>query len=129
MIEMIENIEKTVFETQVVEVGQDARDFKEIKMAILFGNEAPDALRPSCYLIHVTPVATDIKPGMTLVIDNQTYPITAVGNEVQTNLSNLGHIAISFTGATKAELPGTLYVADRDYPVIDVDSNIKIVAG
>lgn len=124
---MVQDVnQKIVFETKVQEIGQEAKDFSEIKMAILFGDEAPDALRSSCYIIKVQPVQMQITDQMILQIDNEIYQITAVGNEVQTNLSNLGHIAISFTGATRAELPGTLYVADKPYPDIQVGSEIYI---
>ncbi|BDR58217.1 PTS glucitol/sorbitol transporter subunit IIA [Xylocopilactobacillus apicola] len=118
--------EKTIFSTQVKEIGTDAKEFKEIKMMILFGDEAPDALRSSCYIIDLKPVAKEIEKDMILKIDDNSYPITAVGNEVQRNLTNLGHIAISFTGASSAELPGTLYVEDHDYPEVLVGSRVSI---
>lgn len=118
---------QTIFETQVLEVGAETPDFKSIGMAILFGNEAPNALRPSCFIINVKPLQDTIEPGMSLIIDNQTYQITAVGNEVQTNLGRLGHTAVCFTGETTAKLPGSLYVEQADYPDIKVGSQIKIV--
>lgn len=118
--------QKVIFETTVREIGQEAKDFSEIKMAILFGDEAPDALRSSCYIINVKPVQEQVTTAMVLQINDEIYKITAVGSEVQTNLTNLGHIAISFTGATSAELPGTLYVEDKPYPDIEVGSDIKI---
>lgn len=43
--------EAIMYQTNVKEIGQDAQDFSEIKMAIFFGDTAPDALRSSCYLI------------------------------------------------------------------------------
>ena len=97
-----------VYETTVLEVGKEARNFEEIKMAILFGQNAPDALKDSCYIIEVKDVETEIKAGMTLKIGNMEYKITAVGYEVQTNLQNLGHIAINFTGDKEATLPGSM---------------------
>ncbi|MCP9312934.1 PTS glucitol/sorbitol transporter subunit IIA [Liquorilactobacillus satsumensis] len=118
--------EKKIFETNVVEIGEEAREFKEIKMLILFGDQAPDALRPSCYLINVEPVQGKIEPDMFLKIDTNKYRITAVGQEVQSNLANLGHIAISFTGEKQAKLPGTLYVEKNEYPALAVNSKIMI---
>lgn len=115
-----------IFETNVVEIGKEAQDFGEIGMAILFGSEAPDALRSSCYIINVKPVLKEIKNNMVLKIDGNKYRITAVGNEVQTNLSNLGHIAISFTGATEAKLPGTMYVEEKKYPKFKINTEITI---
>ena len=118
--------EKSIFSTEVLEVGAEAAEFSTIKMAILFGDEAPSALRPSCFIINVVPVSKRIIPGMILKIDNQEYEITSVGTEVQTNLGRLGHIALSFTGLTEAKLPGTLYLADEEYPKIQVGSQIQI---
>ncbi|OXC08694.1 PTS sorbitol transporter subunit IIA [Ligilactobacillus agilis] len=116
-----------VYETTVLEIGKEARNFEEIKMAILFGQNAPDALRDSCYIIEVNDVAATIKAGMTLRIDDVDYKITAVGNEVQTNLQNLGHIAINFTGDKQATLPGSMYVEAKDYPRIEVGSKVAII--
>ncbi|MFD0896390.1 PTS glucitol/sorbitol transporter subunit IIA [Loigolactobacillus binensis] len=117
-----------VFKTQVNEIGGEAKDFAAINMMIFFGKEAPDALRSSCYLIDVVPIKQPIVPGMTLMIDQQTYQITAVGGEVQTNLGNLGHISVVFNGAATPELAGTMYVAAKDYPAVKVGSQIQILA-
>ena len=117
---------KVIFSTEVLEIGAEAREFTTIKMAILFGTEAPTALRSSCFIINVVPISKQIMAGMVLKIDNQEYEITSVGGEVQTNLGQLGHIALSFTGLTEASLPGTLYLVDKEYPKIKVGSQIQI---
>lgn len=117
----------SVFRTTVKEIGKDAKKFSDIKMAILFGDEAPAALRDSCYIIDVKPLNMKITKSMILQIDKNSYQITAVGSEVQENLTNLGHIAISFTGETSAQLPGTLYVEDKSYPNIQTGSIISIM--
>jgi len=117
-----------VFETHVNEIGTEAKDFAAINMMIFFGNEAPAALRPSCYLIDVVPVQQTIVPGMGLLIDQQAYKVTAVGGEVQTNLSNLGHISVVFNGATKPELAGTMYVEAKNYPTVSVGSQVQLLA-
>lgn len=120
--------ERVVFSTQVLEIGAEVNDFKTINMAILFGNEAPDVLRSSCFIINVEPISDQIETGMKIRFDNQEYIITSVGNEVQHNLGRLGHTTISFTGKTEAKLPGTIYVSEKDYPVIKVGTKIQIVA-
>ncbi|SPE06088.1 PTS system glucitol/sorbitol-specific transporter subunit IIA [Lactiplantibacillus plantarum] len=120
--------ERIIFSTKVLEIGAESADFKSIGMAVLFGDEAPDALRPSCFIIEVVPISEQITAGMKLEVDNQVYQITAVGGEVQTNLRRLGHTAISFTGAKEAKLPGTLYVEQGDYPDFKVGSVVRIIA-
>lgn len=119
---------KEIFATEVHEIGAEAKMFKDINMVILFGSSAPDALRSSCYIIDVNPVEEEIKTGMFLQIDDHKYQITAVGGEVQTNLTNLGHIAITFDGSKEANLPGTLYIENAEYPDIEVGSSISIIA-
>ena len=87
--------ETVKYETKILEVGSEARGFKDINMAILF--------------------------------DDQSYKITAVGNEVNTNLGNLGHTAIVFDGSTTPELAGSLYLEEKTYPELDVGTTIKII--
>lgn len=117
------------YQTKVVEIGADAKEFKEINMLIFFGNQAPDALRSSCYIIECDKLEQTVKVGDILVIGDVDYPITAVGSEVDTNLGNLGHISVVFNGSEKAELAGSLYVQSASYPDIKVDDAVRIIAG
>ncbi|MDE3316625.1 PTS glucitol/sorbitol transporter subunit IIA [Lacticaseibacillus zeae] len=121
--------EKTKYETKILEVGSDARGFKDINMAILFGDEAPDALRSSCFIIQVTKILEPIQTGDVMVFGDQAYTITAVGDEVNTNLGNLGHTAVVFDGSTTPELAGSLYLESKPYPQLDVGTVIKIMKG
>lgn len=105
----------TVFETKVLSIGPEAELFKEEKMVILFGEDAPDALADYCYNIELNPIIGTIEKGLQLIVDEEAYEITAVGSVVQSNLENLGHITIRFNGEIEAELPGTLYVEDKKY--------------
>lgn len=118
--------QNVIYKTKIKEIGKDAKGFKAVKMVILFGSEAPDALRSSCYIINVSPLKGKIKAGMLLKMGKQTYKITAVGDKVNKNLSKLGHIAINFTGNKRAKLPGSLYVEDLNYPEINVGNKIVI---
>lgn len=118
---------ETKYETKILEVGSEARGFKDINMAILFGDEAPDALRSSCFIIQVTKILEPIQAGDVMMFGNQAYTITAVGDEVNTNLGNLGHTAVVFDGATTPELAGSLYLEAKPYPQLDVGTVIKII--
>lgn len=95
-------------------------------MLIFFGDEAPTDLRDSCFIIDVNDVNGKIEKGMVLRIGDTDYKITAVGNEVNTNLKNLGHIAVKFTGEEEAELPGSLYVEKKQFPDIKVGTKVTI---
>lgn len=116
----------TLYKTTIVEVGSDAAMFKEENMMILFGKEAPAELADYAYIIDVTPLAAAIEVGMTLSFNSSEYAITAVGNVVDKNLTNLGHITLKFDGSTEAELPGTLYLEMKDLPEAAVGTTITI---
>ncbi|GMA09304.1 PTS sorbitol transporter subunit IIA [Tetragenococcus halophilus subsp. flandriensis] len=116
----------TVFETEIISVGEEAELFEEEKMVILFGKNAPDTLKDYCYNIQVNPVNGSITTGGKLNIGDTSFEITAVGEVVQKNLEDLGHITIKFDGSTTPELPGTLYVEDKDIPDLGVGTHVKI---
>ncbi|RMC46092.1 PTS sorbitol transporter subunit IIA [Lactobacillus sp. ESL0230] len=117
---------KPVFKTIVKEIGKEAQQFKSINMLIFFGEQAPNELRDSCFIIADHNLASKIKEGMTLKIGAIDYQITAVGDEVNANLQNLGHIAVKFTGEKKAELPGSLYVEKKAFPKIEIGTEIEM---
>lgn len=118
---------KTVYENKIINVGPLANSFLEEKMFILFGTEAPQDLKDFCYQISVVDTDGEIQAGQKLLINNETFEITSVGNLVQRNLTTLGHITLRFDGSATAELPGTLYLENKEFPVIEEGTELKIV--
>lgn len=116
----------TIFETKVTGVGPEAELFKEEKLVILFGENAPNGLAEYCYNIELNKTLGPIEKDMKLCFDDHGYKITAVGNVVVQNLNELGHITIKFDGAMEAELPGTLYVENQPLPTIQTGTTITI---
>lgn len=115
-----------IFETHVTNIGPEAETFQQEKMLIFFGNEAPATLADYCYNIQLAPSTAEITPGMHFSFNDQSYEITAVGDVVKKNLDDLGHITIRFDGSETAELPGTVYVEDKELPTIAVGTKIAI---
>lgn len=115
-----------VYETTVMDIGSEAEMFQAEGMMILFGEEAPEDLAAYSYIINVNPVEGEITPGMTLSFGNESYEITAVGDVVNKNLNDLGHITLRFNGEVVAELPGTLYLEDKELPSIEKGLSITI---
>lgn len=115
-----------IFRTIVKNIGSEANAFKEDNMLILFGENAPDTLRDYCYTIEVHPSTAEIQTGMTLQVGHQPYKITSVGNKVKKNLDSLGHITINFNGSKEADLPGTLYVERKNYPILTIGTTLSI---
>ena len=119
---------KTIYETTINSIGPLATTFLEEKMIILFGDGAPQELAEFCYGIPVVDVKESIKPGQKLVINDESFEITSVGEIVERNLTSIGHITIRFDGSTNPELPGTLYIEDKDLPAFDIGTKLKIVS-
>lgn len=115
-----------MYKTLVKKIGQDAGAFKEEKMIILFGDNAPKELADYCYIIEVQSVEDSITEEQNFYIDNTAFDITKVGSTVNKNLNDLGHITIKFDGSTVEEQSGTLYVEDKDIPIIKEGSKIVI---
>lgn len=99
-----------IYRTAVTKAGQGAEDFLSEHMFVTFGPEAPASLREFCFIVDVNPVTGDIKPGQTLVIDGQPFPITAVGDVAQRNLNSLGHVTIAFDGASAPKMSGNIHI-------------------
>jgi glucitol/sorbitol PTS system EIIA component len=119
---------KTIYENKVKSIGSLADTFLEEKMLILFGTEAPQDLKDFCYNIDVVDADGEIQKGQNLYINDIKFEITSVGNLVQRNLTTLGHITLRFDGSATPELPGTLYLENKDLPSIELGMELKIVS-
>ena len=124
---MNRNQMKKIFETKVIQVGSEAQNMiQDANMLILLGEEAPEDLSEYCFKIDNKNLLGSILEGGKLVVDNQEYSISSVGNVVEKNLTGLGHITISFDGSKEGSLPGTLHVVAEQAVVIEKGSTIQI---
>lgn len=114
------------FETKVISIGELAKEFTAQNMIVTFGENAPSELSDFCYIIEKNSFLEEITENDILDIDNVECAISAVGSKVKSNLINLGHITISFTGDSVASLPGTLYVQGNTIRDIEVGSSISL---
>lgn len=118
-----------IFETKVVAIGPEALGMIEgANMLILFGEGAPEDLAEFCFTIDNKDLKDRIHVGGRLLIDQQEFPITAVGDVVEKNLRNLGHISIHFDGSTEGSLPGTLHVQAEKLPILQEGTIIQLIA-
>lgn len=119
----------TIFETNVTAVGVEATDMMtEAGMFILFGEGAPSDLADFCFTIDNKKVTGTIQAGCDFVIDGVSYPVTAVGELVEKNLTNLGHITVNLDGEIEPSLPGTLHIQGRGDLILQKGSCIRIHA-
>jgi PTS system glucitol/sorbitol-specific IIA component len=102
------------YTTKVVEVGSDAEAFLAEQTAITFAGDAPEALRPYCFIIEKADLVGDLAVGQGLRIGDQQWTITALGAVAQTNLANLGHVTLVFDGAAEPRMPGAVHIGGVD---------------
>ena len=120
---------KVIFQTEVIDLGEQVDAFFEEGMFVLFGENVPDTLKDFCYFINSKDVDGTIKQGDRLIIDGSEFLITAVGDIAQSNLEALGHLTVVFSGAKEAGLPGSICVEAKPMPKLVEGSKISIVEG
>ncbi|MCI5624225.1 MULTISPECIES: PTS glucitol/sorbitol transporter subunit IIA [Anaerostipes] len=118
---------KVIFQTEIIEMGDQIEAFFDEGMFVLFGENVPDTLKDFCYFINVKKVDGTIKAGDKLIIDEKEYLITAVGDIAQSNLETLGHLTVVFSGAKEAGLPGSICVEAKPLPNLNLGSKIAVV--
>ena len=124
---------KKYYHTKVVGVGGQVANFLSAgKMLVLFDDSMvlPE-LRDISVLHSGNPISDDdiIKPGDICKIVNTEFKIIKVGNDVQKNLKNLGHVVIKFDGGTGELLEGSIHVEDKPIPKIQVGDEISFTEG
>lgn len=116
---------KIIYNTTITAIGELVSAFYEEKLMILFNENAPEELAAYCVLHEGNEVLDLIKQGDILVIANKEYTIVYVGDEVQKNLEELGHISLRFDGQ-KEGLGGSLYLEDKALPTVKIGDVISI---
>lgn len=112
----------------VQNIGEMALDFKEEKILILYGPEAPQELKDIA-VIHEFEDKTNLtlEAGGTIIIGGQEYQLEGVGSEATKNLKELGHISIYFNKKPEDILPGAVYARPHELPQIRKGSFIEFL--
>lgn len=118
---------KLIYNTQITAVGDKAGDFLDNNMFIIFKENVPKELADYCYIHNENNLIENIEPGDKLYIDNTEYEITAVGDLVNKNLKQLGHITFRFSGDKDAAIPGTLFLKNKKIVPLREGTIIKII--
>ena len=122
---------KKYYSTKVVGVGGQVANFLSAgKMLVMFDDSMvlPE-LRDISVLHSGNQIQDIIKPGDICKIVDTEFKIIKVGNDVQKNLINLGHVVIKFDGGSGELLEGSIHVEDKPIPKIQVGDEISIFEG
>ena len=110
-----------LYETTVQEVGADAPELIAQGVLILFAAGAPPEVAEGAGLHNTVQQGDEApRPGDEVAIGSQPFRITAVGGTAWNKVRDMGHVVFSFTGATQAERPGEIILAND--PPVDIQA-------
>lgn len=117
------------YEAKVVEIGPLVSEFIEAGIVVLFEIGAPPELAEFSILHEHGPLKGEVVVGDIVLIDSESFRVTAVGDVANQNLANLGHLIMKCNGLTEPELPGDVCVEVKPLPHISVGTEICILDG
>ncbi|MDR1893675.1 MAG: PTS glucitol/sorbitol transporter subunit IIA [Spirochaetales bacterium] len=104
--------------SKITAIGELVSDFAEEGILIVFNDNAPPELAEMSILHTIVPLDREVKPGDKVVLGNQTYLVTAVGEEANHTLRNMGHCTFKFTGKNKPEIGGHIELKGNGMPEV-----------
>lgn len=111
----------------VQEIGVLVPTFKEDKIVILFGPQAPKELREMAVIHEFESVTEEpLKEGGTIHFGGESFTITALGTLANKNFKELGHISIYFQEPMEEVLPGAVFAHPHQFPTIEEGTVITI---
>lgn len=111
---------------KVISIGPLVTEFIEAGILVFFGANAPEELLDFSIVHDGTQLVEPVTPGDTVIIDGNHFRVLAVGEVVNSNLGNLGHLILKFNGKDSAQLPGDVNVEEKPVPSIEVGSVFSI---
>ena len=115
-----------IYQTLFTKIGHSAHEAITENMFITFKEGVPKDLEDYCFIHNHGELMDEVQIGDILEINNNNYPITAVGNVANINLRELGHVTWRFDGATDAKFPGTIHVSGKIPDMIGINTVLKI---
>jgi glucitol/sorbitol PTS system EIIA component len=121
-----------LFKTAITDIGPEVPELAEAGVLILFAEGSPPELAEVSVMhaVEFLAVDRDPVPGNTISIGSVSTVITAVGPLAWQKVRDIGHVVISFNGATEAERPGEICAglidADQLLAVLKTGADITI---
>ncbi|MEO3388373.1 PTS glucitol/sorbitol transporter subunit IIA [Mesorhizobium sp. CAU 1741] len=105
-----------LLKTRVTAVGPEVADLAEGGVIILFAEGSPPELAEVSVLHRSDEGPSNEAPlvGASISIGEVAAQITAVGATAWSKVLDIGHVVISFNGATQAERPGEICASEVD---------------
>jgi PTS system glucitol/sorbitol-specific IIA component len=105
-----------LLETRVTAIGPEVADLAEGGVVILFADGSPPELAEVSVLHKIEKGPSNDAPtvGASISIGSLKASVTAVGETAWAKVLEIGHVVISFNGATQAERPGEICATEVD---------------
>lgn len=105
-----------LLETRVTAVGPEVADLAEGGVVILFADGSPPELAEVSVMHKAVQGPSEGAPqvGASIAIGAVSATITAIGSTAWSKVREIGHVVISFNGATEAERPGEICASEVD---------------
>ena len=105
-----ETVMSLLFETEMTAIGVDVPLLAEQGVLILFADGAPPELAEVSVLHRAGHLAETGEPGVgaEIRVGGLSRRVTAIGPLAWAKVREIGHIVITFNGATEAERPGEI---------------------
>jgi glucitol/sorbitol PTS system EIIA component len=115
--------------TRVTAIGPEVADLAEGGVVILFADGSPPELAEVSVLHKPEHGPSDDAPqkGASITFGPVSAVITAVGSSAWSKVLEIGHVVISFSGATEAERPGEICASQVDTQELVAALNIGAI--
>lgn len=117
-----------IYDVEVQAIGEAVGEMLvEDGVIITFREDVPPELKPYAFLVNHHLVNENVTIGDIVRLGDEEFKITAVGETVNNNLRNLGHLVFRFDAAKKPMLPGAIHLNPTHPPILNIKSKIQIV--
>lgn len=114
-----------IYESKVLEIGEDVEAFLEEKLVVLFNESVPEDLKSVAIVHEDKKMNGKVEVGNFFILGNESFKILAVGDKANETLDDLGHCTIKFAEPSEEDLPGMIIVEDKDIPELAVGMTVK----
>ncbi|WP_416175619.1 PTS glucitol/sorbitol transporter subunit IIA [Clostridium sp.] len=116
------------YKSKVTGIGDSAFElFESCNSLVIFNNDAPKELAEISILHTKESFKEDIEVGDKLILGDQTYIITSIGDEAIHTLKEMGHCTLKFSGSENVELPGQIALKGDSSPKVKVGDIIAFM--
>ncbi len=115
------------YKTQIKSIGELVDEGIEEKIIILFNEDAPEIYQEYCFFHTIDELKEDIKAGDFLVMKNEEYLVTSVGDVANETLRKLGHTTIIFDGNENPQNPGNIHVENKEIIRLKENEELKFI--